>query len=301
MSVMNQTFSDWELIIVDDGSTDESGIMFDRFAAKDNRIKVFHQENKGQFYARRCGIENASGDYLIFLDSDDELTHSCLKTIEDAVQESNADIIFYVARVVRDGLETDKYVGNIGDKKGEIPIDAVKRSLISSNALNSACSKAFKRELFAGDNTDYSAFRGTQYGEDKAQLFYPITKAESAYYIPDYVYKYTYRAESIVHKFDMKSAPARLANEMFSLMYEYMKIWNMTSRDCERVAAVYYLKNFLSVYYGLRKTMKADGKLKQFRKYNLMRYVDKNAFHYCMSRELDVKEKAKLFAAMLRF
>lgn len=49
MSVMNQTFGDWELIIVDDGSTDESGILVDRFAAKDGRIRVFHQENRGQF------------------------------------------------------------------------------------------------------------------------------------------------------------------------------------------------------------------------------------------------------------
>ena len=299
ISVMNQTFGDWELIIVDDGSTDESGILVDRFAAKDRRIRVFHQENKGQFFARRCGIANSKGDYLVFLDSDDELTHNCLKTINAAACESNADIILYVGRIVRDDLETDRYIGNIGTEKRRIPIDTLKRSLISSNDLNSLCSKAFRRNLFDGDDTDYSAFRGIQYGEDKVQLFYPVTNAASIYYIPDYLYKYNFRADSIVHKFDMNSASARLANEVFSLMYEYMKKWNMTDRACERAAAVYYLRTFLSAYYGLRKTMVARGKLKQFRKYNWMEHVNKSAFRYCMSRELRTTEKLKLLAAVI--
>lgn len=301
MSVMNQTFSDWELIIVDDGSTDESGILVDRFAAKDGRIRVFHQENRGQFFARRCGIANSKGDYLVFLDSDDELTHNCLKTINAAACESNADIILYVGRIVRDDLETDRYIGNVGTEKCRIPIDTLKRSLISSNDLNSLWSKAFRRNLFDGDDTDYSAFRGIRYGEDKVQIFYPVTNAASIYYIPDYLYKYNYRAESVAHSFDIKSASARLENEMFSLMYEYMEKWNMTDCACKRTVAVYYLRTFLSAYYGLRKTMVAHGKLKQFRAYNWIEYVNKSAFRYCVSRELSIKEKLELLVAVIGF
>ena len=299
MSVMNQTLGDWELIIVDDGSPDESGILADRFAAKDGRIKVFHQENKGQLFARRCGIANSKGNYLIFLDSDDELTHNCLKTIDAAVCESNADIILYVGKIICDDLETDKYIENISTEKCIIPTDALKRNLISSNDLNSLCLKAFRRDLFDGDDTDYSAFSGTHYGEDKAQLFYPVTNAASVYYIPDYLYKYNYRADSVVHNFDMNSASARLANEMFSLMYEYMEKWNMTDCACKRAVAVYYLRTFLSAYYGLRKTMAARGKLKQFRVYNWMEHVNKSAFRYCMSCELSIKEKMKLLVAVI--
>jgi glycosyltransferase involved in cell wall biosynthesis len=73
-SVFDQTCSDWELLLIDDGSTDgETGALCDRIAAKDNRITSFHKSNGGAGDARNYGIPRASGDYLFFLDSDDEL------------------------------------------------------------------------------------------------------------------------------------------------------------------------------------------------------------------------------------
>ena len=301
MSVLNQTFADWELIIIDDGSTDESGILADQFALEDKRIRVFHQENRGQFYARRCGIENATGDYLIFLDSDDEITHNCLEIIANTVQNSNIDIVFYVGRIVCGGLETDQYVGNLGAEKKNISADEIKRTLISSNDFNSLWLKAFKRGLFEDDSTDYSAFLGTCCGEDKAQLFYPITKATNIVYIPECLYRYNYRENSVMHIYDMASASKKLSNEMFNLMYEYMKIWGKTDKDCIRKAAVYYLRTFLVVYYDMRKKAIACGEFKQFRKYNWMEHLNKKAFKYCLSRELGTKEKLKLLAAAIGF
>ena len=72
-SVKAQRFSDWELVIVNDGSTDESDAILGRCAAEDGRIHIISQDNRGQSFARQRGIEAAVGEYLVFLDSDDEL------------------------------------------------------------------------------------------------------------------------------------------------------------------------------------------------------------------------------------
>lgn len=70
-SIISQTFSDFELILVDDGSTDSSGKICDEYGKKDGRVKVIHKKNGGQSSARNAGIENSTGEYISFVDSDD--------------------------------------------------------------------------------------------------------------------------------------------------------------------------------------------------------------------------------------
>ncbi|MCI7728300.1 MAG: glycosyltransferase, partial [Bacteroidales bacterium] len=70
-SILAQSFTDWECILVDDGSKDSSGKICDEYALKDTRIKVIHQTNKGVSVARQVGIDNASGEYSIHIDPDD--------------------------------------------------------------------------------------------------------------------------------------------------------------------------------------------------------------------------------------
>ena len=84
MSVLSQTYKDMEIVLVDDGSKDDSGKLCDELATRDERIRVIHQENKGLSGARNTGIDNATGDYIIFLDSDDYwLLDDGLKTLVD--------------------------------------------------------------------------------------------------------------------------------------------------------------------------------------------------------------------------
>lgn len=78
-SVISQTYTDWELLIVDDGSKDRSASICDEYAVRDNRIKVFHQPNSGVNTARARGVDNASGEYYVFLDADDTLSSDALE------------------------------------------------------------------------------------------------------------------------------------------------------------------------------------------------------------------------------
>ena len=91
-SILNQSFTDFELLLVDDGSTDGSGAICDSYTEKDNRIRAFHKENCGVSSARNLGIENASGEWVYFADSDDELMPDGLQTLVDGISD-DVDVV----------------------------------------------------------------------------------------------------------------------------------------------------------------------------------------------------------------
>lgn len=88
-SILSQRFSDFELLLVDDGSTDESGRICDEFAEKDPRVVVMHQENGGACSARNRGIDNAQGEFIVFVDADDLVTNVHFEHL----MESDADMV----------------------------------------------------------------------------------------------------------------------------------------------------------------------------------------------------------------
>ncbi len=93
-SIVNQTFKEWELIQVDDGSTDESGAICDEYAAKDSRIQVLHQSNQGPAKARNVGIAMSQGELVAFIDSDDLLHVQYLELLLETMQKENCDAVF---------------------------------------------------------------------------------------------------------------------------------------------------------------------------------------------------------------
>lgn len=94
-SVIGQSFNDVELILIDDGSTDDSGRICDDYRMSDNRIKVIHQENEGVSAARNAGLEIAVGEYILFLDGDDALDLNTLEICAAAAQTSHSDLVLF--------------------------------------------------------------------------------------------------------------------------------------------------------------------------------------------------------------
>ncbi len=92
-SILGQTFKDFELILVDDGSTDESGAICDAYAAKDSRVNVFHQSNQGIGRTREFALQQARGEYVMWVDSDDWIEPDMLKQMVESAQENQSDIV----------------------------------------------------------------------------------------------------------------------------------------------------------------------------------------------------------------
>ncbi len=150
-SVINQTYENLEILIVDDGSTDDSGMICDEYAHRDSRIRVIHQNNKGLSAARNAGLDAMNGELVVFLDSDDAYQPEFVSILVDAQIQENTDIV-----VCRFSLhkETNKLLLNnktiIGPTIGHGSISRIEalKALISNEINVSVWNKIYKRELW---------------------------------------------------------------------------------------------------------------------------------------------------------
>lgn len=288
-----------EIIAVDDGSDDGSAGLLDSIAAKDGRVRVIHRENGGQFAARQQGIAAARGEYLMFVDSDDTIEADSMSIIREALADGDTDILMFCGSIYENGMPTGRSIGELCDSAGAVAVEKLRQSLAFSNDSNSLCTKVFRRGLFEGDTTDYSAFCGTCCGEDKARLLYPVTAAKKIKYIPDRLYRYDHREGSAMRSCGVESIKRMMAGEMFCLVLGYMKRWGMDDSASLERFFVYYLRNYLSVYYGVRKRLETTDERRAFRRYPWRDVIMSDALKYRGSVLLSKKEKIMLAAAAM--
>lgn len=195
-SVLQQTYQNFELILVDDGSTDSSGAICDEYAQKDNRIKVFHKPNGGLFHTRRYSEQFATGDYVVFLDSDDYIRKDTLEVLSRYITEYGSDVVIYgFNRVTEAGVitqtNTDDLMPNITDKRWMYV------RILSDSSCNAVWRKAVKRELVRTD--DLSMYHSVRMGEDLIQTMEILKNAKTFTFIPEALYFYRVNPQSIVH------------------------------------------------------------------------------------------------------
>lgn len=145
-SIVNQTYQNIEIILVDDGSTDGSGIKCDEFAQKDKRIIVIHKENGGLSDARNVGIEKATGDYIMFIDSDDWIDADTVECAVQAVKDNNADVAIFGMYIDYSNAPSKTRIplikGSFDGKTALIYLNSFK------NINEAACNKIYKTNLF---------------------------------------------------------------------------------------------------------------------------------------------------------
>ena len=107
-SISNQTYTNFECIVIDDGSKDESGIICDKFAEKDSRFIIKHIENQGVSVARNTGLSMAKGDYITIVDSDDAIDEDMLEVLVKTAKDNNADIAICNSKRVYIDVEPDR-------------------------------------------------------------------------------------------------------------------------------------------------------------------------------------------------
>jgi len=194
-SVLAQTYSDWELILVDDGTKDRSGVICDRYAEKDSRIHVYHKENQGLIHTRRYGIARATGDYYIFLDSDDTLKPHALQTIYDTIQKYRCDCVIYGYHRLWSGKLTkgseDEMEKYMEDKR-----EVYRKCFMGK--YNTLWRKATKASVFRGGAKDYSAYYHLQVAEDLLQSIEILEGSKSVAFIEDKLYNYRFNPNSVM-------------------------------------------------------------------------------------------------------
>lgn len=203
-SILFQTYSNLEIILIDDGSRDMSGKICDEYAIKDSRIKVIHQDNAGVSVARNKGLDICTGDYITFVDSDDFLEPFMYEKMMEKVTEYNCDVVMCDC-VKDDGVIQTPYTHDIragfynyNQLKEEYYPHLLMMENVEYPATISNCLILFKREV--ASNIRY--IEGVRYSEDLlfgAQLLY---NAKSFYYMKDeFYYHYWMNSESASHKF----------------------------------------------------------------------------------------------------
>lgn len=191
-SIQKQTLTDWELILVDDCSPDNSDAVIQEYVKHDKRITVLHQnENHGPMVARRRGDETASGDYITYCDGDDMLPEEALELLYFAAQKSNADIVsgnmVYVK--TNGSKEMIKNYLKYGNNK-----KAVFKSLLRGDFHHNLCGKLFKASILK--DFSYRPYDHFTNGEDGYVFYLAVNHIENCVQIDEPVYYYMQNMQS---------------------------------------------------------------------------------------------------------
>ncbi len=191
-SILNQTYKNLEIFLVDDGATDGCGLICDEYAAKDERIKVIHKENGGLSDARNVAIDVATGDFILCVDSDDYVHHTLVETLHDSLKEFGADISVIGRKDVYDGDEIDLVTRHSNETTVFGVEDGLEAMLYQQDMTTSAWGKLYKAELFADGirypkgklcedlDTTYKLFaKSSKIVSNSAQLYYYLQRDDS--------------------------------------------------------------------------------------------------------------------------
>ena len=240
-SVLSQTHSDFELILVDDGSPDKSGEICDRYAKEDERIKVIHTENGGVCRARNMGLDASSGEYYTFLDADDTLSRNALEILLNDIQINDADMS----------------IGGVGesDFPNELPCcgsdfvwmgtQALVKAIEDAPITYGCYAKLYKKSFF----DDVRFVEGRKIHEDCYYIFSCFLKKPKVV-VRDYnIYYYRYNPDSASH--------ASFSDKYFDILYfadEKVKIINEKFPELSQKANNILVKASLAMLHALCNT-----------------------------------------------
>lgn len=246
-SILNQTYKNLDIILIDDGSSDHSGEICDGLAEKDRRIRVFHTKNHGVVAARNYGVNKAQGNLITFVDSDDWIEPDMYLYMLEVYEKYEPDMItsglIYDAAVNSKTLECDLIAEGIYDK-GQIEREIIPVMMFDQRkrrrAVTSAvCNKIIRKDLW--NKASQGINSQITYGEDAAVVYLCLAQAQKAFFINGAWYHYRVNNNSMVHSFNI-TAFEKIKNFMdyMKVAYERLGIWNQMEVQLSE-----YVKHFL--------------------------------------------------------
>lgn len=244
-SILKQTFNDFQLILVDDGSTDNSSRICEEYKQLyNNKIEVIHKKNEGQLASRLNGLELAKGEYVYFVDSDDTVEPNLLSDVYIIIKKYNIDVVTFKWKYIDEKgnlIKSEKAIFY----EGFIDKRSLLEKVISSYSLNSLCIKVIKKELFAS-NIDFNKYFFIKNAEDLLQSLPVFYNANSFYYVDKEYYNYRINNNSVTKKFDKR--------EFYPLIYIRPLVYDYLIKlqfDSKENIKLFYSFVFLTLWENL--------------------------------------------------
>lgn len=253
-SVINQTFKDIEIILIDDGSPDNCGAICDEYAQIDNRIKVIHKENGGVSSARNAGLDNAIGEYIMFVDADDWVDCSFAESMYNVAQTENVKIAVFGSRIYNMAGELVRQIEN---KPCVLDFNGYCENIITFNLA--PWNKIYAKELFSEVR-----FEEGRDAEDVLILPKLITQCNRFFVSDKILYNYRVVETSFTHKkytikhLDIPRAFIYLSN--FILDNKINNITSVINATAYKLLLSYNVKGLGKVFKRQRNKLKADFK-----------------------------------------
>lgn len=282
ISILNQTYSRLEIILVDDGSPDKCGIICDEFKEKDSRIKVIHKENGGLSDARNVGIQNSTGKYITFIDSDDYVEKEYIDLLYTTLISNNADISIASHRVLYKKKSIDKSTGDKFCGNSEMILEKI---LYDDGVDLSAWGKLYKTKLF-----NQIKFPKGRLFEDSATTYQLIDLSEKIAVYSKPVYNYVMRDDSISrNQFSKKKLDLITSTEEMTDFIQ--KKYPELEKACNRRLMYAYLSTLTQ----LSKSKKPDKEIKE----QLITYIKNNKKSVLKDRRIPKRDRIGIYSALL--
>ena len=239
-SILTTDVSDYEVILVDDGSTDNSRNICDEYANKYSNISVVHQTNKGLLQARRTGIRHAKGDYFLHIDSDDFVENSLLSVVTKIINENHPDLIIYNYDNY-DGVGFTENIYKYPDREGFISNkEEIFDATLNHSISNGIWGKVINRKIIDVYNS-YEDFKEVFVAEDLLQIMTYLTNATSIYMTDEVLYHYRNNPDSMSRKFNYRRYKSVRCVE--EVLYKEAIKWNVC--DLQEKLAIHTLKEMI--------------------------------------------------------
>lgn len=196
-SIRMQTYTNWEMIIIDDGSKDKSGKICDKY--KNDNIFVYHQINKGQLFARKNGVMKAKGDYTLVVDADDKLDKNCLQKINDILNIYPYDAVMFPYIQCNERLMPSNRLSNIPKKIGKLNQNQVIEWIIKTY-MHGLVDKAIRTDIIQKGMTEIPD-RKLKINGDYALIIPICCNIKCAYFLNEPLYFYRIYRNSISHNY----------------------------------------------------------------------------------------------------
>ena len=240
-SILQQTYKNLEVILVDDGSPDQCPVICDELAQKDDRIRVIHQKNKGLSGARNTGIDNAQGDYLIFVDSDDTVEQTLVEELYTYAEKWNCAIVACGRNYI---FEDGQIVCKIAHDESKVyGFEEAMQEMNSFRLFDmSAWAKIYRKELF-----EDIRFPEGKLSEDYYIMYKLFDKAQTIGYVAKPLYNYLQRQSSISRNKKINHDFADAAKKQMEFLddkYPQMSVLGHTAYASANLTVYdFYLKN----------------------------------------------------------